>query len=102
MRRLVQFGTFVFILVTFLAPLAECFDRWDAPGIFDDTEFAVFALVLALSLVLVVCLLLAARSLLHSVIADRLAQRSADFCSPAAADPAVAIFIPPRLHPLRI
>ena len=48
MRRLLQFGTLFFVLVTFLAPLAECFDRWDAPGIGNDTEFAVFFLIFAL------------------------------------------------------
>lgn len=54
MRRLLLFGTFFFVLVTFFAPLAECFDRWDPPGVSNDTEFAVFALIFILCLVLLV------------------------------------------------
>jgi hypothetical protein len=63
-RRLLQVGTFLFVLVTFLAPLMECFDRWDAPGLSNDTEFGLFTLIFALCLVLLVCMLMAARSML--------------------------------------
>jgi hypothetical protein len=102
MRRLLQIGTFLFLLVIFLAPLAECFDRWDAPGISNDTEFSVFALVLALCLVLVVCLLIAARSLLLNLVLERVAQELTDQWLPIGAKLQVSIFIPPRLLPLRI
>jgi hypothetical protein len=54
MRRLLEVGTLLFVLVTFLAPLAECFDHWDPPGLNDDTEFAVFGLIFILCLVLLV------------------------------------------------
>jgi hypothetical protein len=101
-RRLLQFGTLLFLLVTFLAPLTECFDRWDAPGISNDTEFAVFALVFTMCLVLVVCLLIAARSLIRNLVLERVVQESSDEWLPNGAKLLVSIFIPPRLLPLRI
>lgn len=57
-RRLLQFGAFLLIMATFLAPLAEFFDCWDAPGLNNDTEFGLFAFVLLLCLVLLVCKLI--------------------------------------------
>jgi hypothetical protein len=54
MRRLLQLGLFLFTAVLFLAPLAECFDSWDPPGISNDSEFALFVLVFTLCLVLLV------------------------------------------------
>jgi hypothetical protein len=54
MRRLLQLGTLLFVLSTILVPVAEFFDRWDAPGISNDTEFAFFALVLMICLLLLV------------------------------------------------
>ena len=47
------------ILATFLTPLFEYFDRWDAPGMGNDTEMGVFCLVFFLCLVLLVCKLIA-------------------------------------------
>ena len=47
------------VLAAFLAPLAEFFDQWDPPGPGNDTEMAVFCFIVALSLVLIVCKLLA-------------------------------------------
>jgi hypothetical protein len=101
-RRLLQIGTFVFLLVTFLAPLSECFDRWDRPGISNDTEFAVFALVFAFCLVLVVSVLLSARSLLGKLVLGCVAQYSSDERLPIGEKLLFGIFIPPRLLPLRI
>jgi hypothetical protein len=40
------------VTVTFLMPLLECFDRWDKPGLTNDTEFPVFLVVLFVALVL--------------------------------------------------
>jgi hypothetical protein len=102
MRRLLQIGTFVFLLVTFLAPLGECFDRWDLPGLSNDMEFGVFALVLALCLVLVVCVLLAVRSLLGKLALGCEVQYSSDERLPIGAKLLLGIFIPPRPLPLRI
>ncbi len=59
MRRLFQLGFLLLMLGTFVAPLAECFDRWDAPGLGNDTECALFLLVFLICLVLVVALLVA-------------------------------------------
>lgn len=102
MRRLLQFGTLLFLLVTFLAPLTECFDRWDVPGISNDTEFAVFAFIFALCLVLVVCVLISARSLLVDLVLEPVVQQSSDEWLPVGARLLVSIFIPPRLLSLRI
>jgi hypothetical protein len=43
------------ILTAFLTPLVEFFDHWDPPGPGNDTELAVFGLILVLCLVLLVC-----------------------------------------------
>lgn len=102
MRRLLQFGTFLFLLVTFLAPLTECFDRWDVPGISNDTEFAVFAFLFALCLVLVLCVLISARSLVVDLVLERMVQQPSDEWLPVGARLLVSIFIPPRLLSLRI
>jgi hypothetical protein len=50
------------LLAAFVIPLLEFFDRWDAPGLGNDTEMGVFFLILVLCLVLVVCKLIAALS----------------------------------------
>ena len=59
MRRLLQFGTLILILAGFLPPLFECFDRWDAPGLGNDTEMGLFFIVFFICLALVVCKLIA-------------------------------------------
>ncbi len=62
MRRLLQIGTLILLATTILVPLSESFDRWDAPGLSNDTEFHLFAIVLFLALVLLLCRHLAAAS----------------------------------------
>jgi hypothetical protein len=102
MRRLLQFGTLFFVLVTFLAPLAECFDRWDAPGIGNDTEFAVFFLIFALCLVLLVSKLVSALALIVNLISFPRFHLSDGSWAVDAGNP-LAIFVPPlRSPPLRI
>ncbi|MBS1821639.1 MAG: hypothetical protein JST61_06650 [Acidobacteria bacterium] len=102
MRRLLQFGTLLFLLTMFLAPLSEFFDRWDAPGISNDTELGLFALVAVLCLVLVVCMLLAARSLRNKLVAGPTTQYPADGSIFFGSLPDAGIFLPPHLTPLRI
>jgi hypothetical protein len=102
MRRLLQIGTFLFLLVIFEAPIAECFDRWDTPGLSNDTEFGVFALVLGLCLVLVVCWFIAARSLIRNLVLERVVQEPSGEWLLNGAKLLVSIFVPPRLLPLRI
>ncbi|GAC1362287.1 MAG: hypothetical protein NVSMB3_10500 [Acidobacteriaceae bacterium] len=58
MRRLIQIGVSLLFIVAFITPLAEIFDRWDPPGLDNDTEFALFAIVFALCLILLVCKLI--------------------------------------------
>lgn len=48
-RRLFQFGA-VLMLIGALYPLLELFDRWDPPGISNDTEFAVYVFLFAICL----------------------------------------------------
>jgi hypothetical protein len=59
MRRLLQFGTLMLLLAAFVTPVMELFDSWDPPGPNNDTELAVFGLILGLCLVLLVCKLVA-------------------------------------------
>src|SRR6266481_4675744 len=68
MRRLLQFGTLMLLVVAFATPLMEFFDRWDPPGPSNDTEMAVFGLMFALCLVLIVCKLTAALATLISLV----------------------------------
>ncbi len=58
MRRIFQLGTILLLLTVFLAPVFEFFDRWDAPGLNNDTEMAVFSFILLLSLLLAACTLI--------------------------------------------
>lgn len=54
MRRILELGTLVLILTTLLTPVSEMLDRWDAPGLANDIEMHLFALVMILALVLLV------------------------------------------------
>lgn len=55
--------TIIFVMVTFLMPLLECFDRWDGPGLANDTEFPVFLITLFVTLVLLAAFAMARRLL---------------------------------------
>jgi hypothetical protein len=68
MRRLLQLGTLFFVLITLFAPLSECFDRWDPPGISNDTEFAIFAVIFMLCLILLVSKLIATIALMVNLV----------------------------------
>ena len=59
MRRILQFTLLLLTLAAFLTPVFEAIDRWDPPGLDNDTEMRVFTFVLALSLVLLVSKLIA-------------------------------------------
>jgi hypothetical protein len=63
MKRLLKFATILLVTVTFLMPLLECFDRWDKPGLTNDTEFPVFLVVLFVALVLLAVGAMARRAL---------------------------------------
>jgi hypothetical protein len=90
------------LLATFLWPLVEFFDRWDPPGPSNDTEMAVFGLILLLCFVLLVCKLTASLAGLIafiSVLRPRLSCGSPRRTSPVFA----SVFVPPlSAPPLRI
>lgn len=75
MKRLFQLGFLLLIVATFVAPLAECFDRWDAPGLGNDTEFALFLFVFLICLVLVVAMLVALGALKRQFVARQVLSR---------------------------
>ena len=58
MRRLLQFGA-VMMLIGAIVPVIELFDQWDAPGLSNDTEYAVYAFIFAICLVLLLSKLVA-------------------------------------------
>lgn len=51
------------LIAAFIVPLIEFFDHWDPPGLSNDTEYAVYALVFAICLVLLVCKLISSGAL---------------------------------------
>ena len=59
-------------LAAFLAPLIELFDRWDPPGSGNDTELAVFGLILTFCLILLVSRLVASLDELIECITFRI------------------------------
>ena len=71
MRRLFQFGA-VMMLIGAFYPLLELFDRWDAPGLSNDTEFRVYALLFAICLVLLLCKLISSGALKFGFISSRI------------------------------
>lgn len=62
MRRLFQFGA-IMMLIGAIYPLLEIFDRWDTPGLSNDTELKVYALLFAVCLVLLLCKLISSGAL---------------------------------------
>lgn len=97
MKRLFQFGTILFLWVTVCAPLVECFDRWDAPGLSNDIEFPLFLIALVVALVLVVSYIVAALVLARQRIA-RLTMLVIEPFSPVSfhlQEAAVPLYLPP-------
>jgi hypothetical protein len=70
MKRLFQFGAILMLAGAFY-PLLELFDRWDAPGLANDTEFKVYALLFALCLVVLLCKLISSGALRFDFISRR-------------------------------
>lgn len=58
-------------MAAFLTPLIELFDRWDPPGPGSDTELAIFSLILAFCLILLVSRLVASLEKLIECITSR-------------------------------
>ncbi len=102
-RRLFQLGTLLLLVAAFAAPVVECFDRWDAPGITNDTEFSLFAFVALLCLTLIVCRLLKALTLQVRLIALPYSPRAAAQPEAMPGGSVPAFFVPPLSSPpLRI
>jgi len=81
-RRLLQFGVLFLSLAALLAPMIELFDRWDPPGPGNDTELAVFGLILTFCLILLVSRLIASLDKLIARITSFRVQPSQLVCSP--------------------
>jgi hypothetical protein len=102
-RRLFQLGALLMLAVAFAAPVVECFDRWDAPGIANDTEFSLFAFVALLCLTLIVCRLLKALTLQVRLIALPYSPQAAVQSRAMRGGSIPDFFIPPLSSPpLRI
>jgi hypothetical protein len=101
MRRLLQFGTVLLVLIAFLAPLAECFDHWDPPGPENDTEFALFALIFVLCLVLLVSKLIAALAQWVNLVVSGYRRETMRWIA-SRLDASLEIIPPLRCLPLRI
>jgi len=100
-RRLLQLGFVLLIMATFLAPIAECFDRWDAPGLSNDTEFPLFLFVLFICLVLIVAKLVSLRALTLQFV-SRLVPLPVAFASEDIASVLPSPVPPHSSPPLRI
>ena len=99
---MLQFGTYLLMMIALIVPISEWFDRWDAPGLSNDVEFAVFSLILGLCLVLLVSRLIAAMELLIEQFSVWHVQtRQLSFADDAFST--FAVILPPRnAPPLRI
>jgi hypothetical protein len=89
------------LLAAFFMPLVEFFDRWDSPGPSNDTEMAVFGLMFALCLVLIVCKLTAALATLISLVLVP-GQRQSRASRRREARPFLGSIVPQISPPLRI
>jgi hypothetical protein len=101
MRRLFQFGA-VMMLIGAFYPLLELFDRWDAPGFSNDTEFKVYALLFAICLVLLLCKLISSGALKFGFVSWRVFLRDERVC-PVEVGHTFIFAVPPLfVLPLRI
>jgi hypothetical protein len=101
MKRLFQFGAILMLIGAFY-PLLELFDRWDAPGFSNDTEFRVYALLLVICLGILLCKLISSGALRFGFVSCRVFLRD-DRARPVEAGHTVIFVIPPLfILPLRI
>lgn len=101
MRRLFQFGAILMMIGAFY-PLIEFFDRWDPPGLSNDTEFAVYALLFTICLVLLLCNLISLNALRFGFVVRILFLRNGK-PKPVNGDHRFVFDVPPLLVlPLRI
>ena len=74
MRRLLQFSTVILVVGAFV-PLLELFDSWDAAGLSNDTEFAVYSLIFAFCLVVLVCKLVSSSAMRIGITISLISKR---------------------------
>jgi hypothetical protein len=102
MRRLLQFGTVMLLIAAFIVPLMEFFDHWDAPGLSNDTEYAIYALVFAICLVLLICKLISSGALKFVFASWRIFLQD-ERARPVEVDHTFIFAVPPLfILPLRI
>jgi hypothetical protein len=101
MRRLFQFGA-VMMLIGAFYPLLELFDRLDTPGLSNDTEFKVYALLFAICLVLLLCKLISSGAVQFAFVSWRVFLCD-ERVRPVEAEHASVFAVPPLfVLPLRI
>jgi hypothetical protein len=101
MRRLFQFAAVMMLIGAFI-PLLELFDRWDTPGLSNDTEFAVYALLFAICLVLLLCKLISSGALKFAFISCRMFLRDERVRAVQAGHTLIFAVPPLFVLPLRI
>lgn len=101
MRRLFQVGAILMLIGAFY-PLLELFDRWDAPGFANDTEFKVYAFLFAVCLVVLLCRLISSGALRFGFVSWQVILRDTRL-RPAEAGHMFLFIVPPLfVLPLRI
>lgn len=101
MKRLFQFGAILMLIGAFY-PLLELFDRWDPPGLSNDSEFKVYALLFAICLVLLLCKLISSGALAFHFVSSRISLRDQK-ARPVEAGHTFIFAVPPLpTLPLRI
>ena len=70
MKRLFRLGAILMLIGAFY-PLLELFDRWDASGFSNDTEFRVYALLFAICLVILLFKLISSGALKFHFVSGR-------------------------------
>lgn len=102
MRRVLQLGFLLLLLASFLVPVAEFFDRWDAPGLSNDTDFPLFLVVLFICLTLLVAKLISLRALSLRFVASLVRLPVASLFGKAAASVPSQLISSHTSPPLRI
>ena len=101
MKRLFQVGAMLMLIGAFY-PLLEIFDRWDASGLSNDTEFTVCAFLITICLVLLLCKLISSRALSFAIVFWRLLLQDT-LMTPVRFGLTSVVVLPPLIiHPLRI
>lgn len=102
MKQFFQFGA-ILMLIAAIYPLLEIFDRWDTPGLSNDTELKVYALLFAVCLVLLLCKLISSGALKFGFLPWRFLL-GGESVRPVATSYTPPIFVVPPLSlcPLRI